>query len=818
MVGVASAELADRLQRFGPNRLVPLPRRAVVPRWLWRAITDPMAILLMLAVPIYLTIGDRTDALITLAALVPVVGIGWLLESRAEHALDRLRAMTAATAVVWRDGAHHDTPIEQIVPDDIVVLREGDVVPADAVFVLGTQMMVDEAALTGESQPVTKETGDEVFAGTTVLSGRGLIRVTVTGLQTRHGTIGRLVADVKESPTPLQRTVARLVHGIGMAAGVFCVLVVAVERIRGRGWGDSLIAGIALAIAAIPEEFPMVYTLYLGLGAWRLTKEHALVRRLAGVETLGSTTAICSDKTGTLTLGALAVSRVATDRGEILTPASAQAHALLEAALLACEPDPFDPLERAIVAAASEAGIDIDALHNGELIADYPFDSHGKYLTHVWRFGQELRIAAKGSVETIGAFGGADASELHQANEALAADGLRVIGVAAGSLHTTSGDRRVDERALRICGLVGFSDPLRPGVADALLECASAGIRVVMITGDHPVTAHAVAEGLGLAHHDETGENEIATGDQLDAGDESAVRSLVDKVNVFARMRPEQKHRLIEALHARGDVVAMTGDGINDAPALREADIGIAMGQRGTAVARESATIVLLDDNFATIVSAVRNGRRIVDNLLRAFDYLIAFHIPLLLTALVVPLLGHPLLLLPVHLVLLELVVHPVVSLVFENDPADADLMSRPPRAIDAGMLGRASVSSAALGSTLSITVVGLYVGALMRDVPEERARGIGFTTLLLGQAVLILAARSRGGIWRAQVRGNRALLPALASVVLLAVVCVQVAPVADALRLAPLRIADWVVVVSGAAAATCWRRGGAGGPVDTST
>lgn len=810
--GLTDVEVEERRRLHGPNRLVPEPRRAVVPRWLWQAVTDPMAVLLMLAVPVYLAIGDVSDAVITLVALIPVAGVGWLLESRAARALDRLRALTAVTVSVVRDGRAVTVPAEDLVPDDVMVVQEGDVIAADALLLDSTQLMVDESSLTGESQPVVKSTGAngsavspdrELLAGTTVLSGRGVARVTVTGERTRYGRIGRLVASVEETPAPLQRDVSRLVRTLGVVAALCCVAVVSLELSRGRGWGSALIAGISLAIAAIPEEFPMVYTLYLGLGAWRLARERALVRRLSGVETLGSTTVICSDKTGTLTLGSLSVDRVSLPQGSVEPASSPAARDLLAAAVLACEPQPFDPLEHAIVTAARAAGVDVDALHGGELVVDHPFDPVGRYLTHVWRFGDGYRVAAKGAAESLGALVGTDLAE---ANHRLAQGGLRVIAVAEGVLAAPTGDRAADEAGLRISGLIGFSDPLRPGVAEALRTCAAAGIRVVMITGDHPVTAHAVAEGLGLDHHGMGGRNEIATGEELDAVDDAGLQELAGRVNVFARMRPEQKHRLVEALHARREVVAMTGDGINDAPALRQADIGIAMGERGTAVARESAVMVLLDDNFSTIVAAVRDGRRIFDNLVRAFAYLVSFHIPLLLVALVAPVADQPLLLLPVHLVLLELVVHPVVSLVFENDPPDPDVMSRPPRSAAVGLARRTGWYPYALGLTLSGAVLGVYAWALGRGYADERARAMGFAVLLLGQGVLILASRGPGPLWRSPLRGNPALLPVLVAVALLTVAVVHVGPLADLLSLEPLRPGDWAVVIAAAVAATGWR------------
>jgi Ca2+-transporting ATPase len=812
LLGLSSAEVTARQRQYGPNQLVPERRRSRWRRWL-RPLTDPMALLLLIAAPTYLVIGDVADAVVTFCALIPIAAVTWVLEARAERTLERLRQLTTPTVPVWRDEAWRHVSSGELVPGDLIMIREGDVVPADGEMRDGSQLLMDEAALTGESQPVAKATdemGDgAVLAGTKVLSGRGYVELSAIGASTRYGQIGELVSQVVQPPSPLQTTVRRLVVQLGIVAAVFCAAMLVVELARGRGWGAAIIASVSLAIAAVPEEFPMVYTLYLALGAWRLAKDNVMIRRLPGVETLGSTSVICSDKTGTMTLGQLEVGALAGTDAVITETQSAAATHLLEAAVLASEPDPFDPLEAAIVARATSSGIDVDRLHNeADLVHDYAFDPVDKYLAHVWRRGGDHVIAAKGSLEGVLSVVGADAATAENAqrlNVELASTGMRVIAVAFGVLDRVTGDRTEDERSLRFVGLIAFRDPLRPGVTEALAECRAAGIRVIMITGDHPLTAHAVAEGLDLPHqYDE--EDLIVTGDELDAADEPTFDALVLRANVFARTRPEQKHRLVQALRANGDIVAMTGDGINDAPALREADIGIAMGQRGTEVAREAATMVLVDDNFATIVAAVRDGRRIFENLRRAFGYLVAFHPPLLLAALVVPIVGRPLLLLPVHLVLLELIVHPVVSLVFENDPAADDVMRRPPLPRGRGLVNRNLLRPLVLGVTLAIAVIIVYMVQLAGDGPEDLARSWAFATMLVGQGFLVLVARSPDRpAWRSPLRTNRTLLPALATLAAITLLIVYVPPLANLLKLAPLSLVAWPVIIAIAAASTLW-------------
>lgn len=828
--GLTSAEAEARLARDGPNRLVPEPRGRRLKR-LAGPLADPMVVLLLVAAPTYLLIGDTADAIVAFAALVPIAAVGWLLESRAERTLDRLRRLTAPVATVWRDGARRQVPADDLVVGDLVVLHQGDVVPADAAVVELTQLMLDESALTGESLPVAKTVpavgagagageghggvggGDRggrdagtVWAGTTVASGRALVRVSATGTSTRYGRIGTLVAAVRQPPTPLQRGLARLVRTLAVLAGLLCTAVVGAVLLHGDGWGDAVIAGVSLAIAAIPEEFSMVYTLYLALGAWRLAQQRALVRRLPSVETLGSTTVICADKTGTLTHGRLAVAG--------LWSAAGDERELLETAVLACEPSPYDPLDVAIVDHARRRGVDVAALHAGDLVTDWPFDPVGRYLTHVWRPAGAagpsepagVVVAAKGSIEGLLAHrpdrGDADAWAAH---DAFADDGMRVVAVARATAGGPAGDRRCDEAGLRLVGLIAFDDPIREGVAEALAECRTAGIRVVMVTGDHPATAHAVAEGLDLPH-DVGGRDVIATGADLDEADPVRVRQLVATANVFARTRPEQKHQLVQALRGTGEVVAMTGDGINDAPALREADIGVAMGERGTEVARSAATLVLVDDNFATIVRAVRDGRRIFDNLTRAFAYLIAFHPPLLLGALIVPLLDRPLLLLPVHLVVLELLLHPVVSLVYQAEPADADVMDRPPRPVGDALRLRAMWRPYAVGGTLALGVVVAYLAALAAGWPVDEARGLGFVTLLAAQPLLLLGMRSPDRpLWRSGRPWTRTLDVVLAVLGVVAVAAVAFPPLAGLLKVAPFPPVGWLVAGAVAVATTVW-------------
>jgi Ca2+-transporting ATPase len=764
-----------------------------------------MAILLLIAAPTYAVLGDYASAAFTAAAIIPVTAVDVFLEQRAERAIQRLRQMTAPTARVVRDGAERSIPAELVVPGDAVLLQEGDIVAADGELIEGPYLLTNEAALTGESQTVTKgaQLQDEsrlAFAGTHVVAGQAVMRVLATGTATRFGKIAALVAAVSPPATPLQHAVRGIIKRLGAVAAVFCLGVIAIQLLYGASIADAMLAGVSLAIAAVPEEFPIVFTLYLGIGAWRLARENALVRRLVGVETLGSTSVICVDKTGTLTLGELAVTSV--------TPfpdgaAARDKTGLLESAALACEVRPFDPLDLAILDHAARENA--QPRDGSELVRDYPFDPYAKYLTHVWQTPQGFRIAAKGAVEGILEAAHAPPSvveAVHAANLRLAEQGTRVIAVAGGSLAETPRTRAEDEQALRFLGLIGFVDPVRPNVPEALAACRESGIRVVMITGDHPATAVAVADSLGLDHR-----GGVCTGDDLDELSDAELPEAARTVTVFARIRPEQKFRIVQAFRANGDVVAMTGDGINDAPALREADIGLAMGLRGTEVAKEAATLVLLDDNFATIVAAIREGRRIFANLRRAFLYLIGFHIPILIAALVVPLIDEPLLLTPVNLILLELILHPTVSLVFVNDPLDEELMRRLPRARNEDLIRLAdAVLPILTGLTLTGAVIGLNLARLWAGAPEDEARATGLMTLIFGQLLLAFVLRSpERSILLANYRENRAIALTALGTIATVVAVVLVPGVSDLMK---LRAPDWwwwPATLAIAAAATLW-------------
>jgi Ca2+-transporting ATPase len=741
--GLSSARARELLAEHGPNRYAPAGRAASAAEFL-RTLADPMAIMLLAAAVLSFVAGQRRDGVVLLVALLPVLAVDVVLESRSRQALKKLAQAVSPRATVLRDGLPVEIPTEEIVPGDVLVIHEGDVLHADGTIAWSAHLAIDESMLTGESEPKDKVPGAPFHAGSRVNIGQGGGEVTSTGLRTRYGRIASLVAEAPGGQTPIQAKTAKVVSVLGRVALVVAVAVFGLAWLRERSLARAFVSAISVAMSAMPEEFPLVFTLFLSLGAWRLSRHRVLVRRLSSVETLGSTTVICTDKTGTLTLGRFVL--------EAVLPFGDFTEAdLLESAVLASEIDPADPLDRTILESARVAGLDPGRLHSGgQLIRDHSWDALGKHMSHVWRTERgtagTLVVAAKGGLEGI--LEHCDLTperrvEAERRHAELAAGGLRLLAVAGKTEPEAAGGRARDESSLALVGFLGFRDPLRPEIAGAVAECRAAGIAIKLVTGDHPVTARAIAESAGIV----TGPGPIPTGEELASLSPPEFARRVAESPVLARILPEQKYAIVDTLLARGEVVAMAGDGINDAPALRRASIGISMGAGATEVARAAADLVLLDDNFGSIVRTIREGRRIYDNLEKAFRYLLAFHVPIVVLAVIVPLLGLPLLLLPVHLVWLELVVHPVSALLFEGEPADPDIMRRPPRPPGNSLLGGRSVrSSVATGGLLSLVVLAIYATALPEGA--EAARGLALAALVPGTLLIAWAERAGNRAW----------------------------------------------------------------------
>jgi Ca2+-transporting ATPase len=833
--GLSSAEALARLLRFGPNVIVERERFARLTKWL-RMLADPMALMLAGAALLYLLLGRPRESAVLAAVIVPVLGVDVLMEARSRGALRKLAAVVAPRANVLRDGKTVEIPTADLVPGDLLLFREGDVLHADGIVRSAANLELDESQLTGEAEPQEKSpsagtvesASDEsrFFAGSTVLAGHGAGEITATGKTTRFGNIARLVGEAELESTPLQVKTARVARWLIAIALALAVSVFILRMLSGARPGDALLYAVSLAMSAVCEEVVLVMSLFLALAALRLSRQGVLVKRLASVETLGSTTVICSDKTGTLTAGrfALEVHR-ALDDERFGDPA------LLEAAALACEPDAADSLEREILTHCGEHGVDVAALYARWALAyDYPFDTLGKHMSHVWmsRHPRDMppaRIVAKGALEGIlehCKLSPLDRERAIAMNSELANQGMRVIAVAGRFAaaevgeHTGAasggsgaaafqGVREDDERDLVLYGFLGFRDPIRPEVPAAVAECQTAGVRLKIITGDHALTAHAVAEAAGIMHDDSL----IVNGAELARLDPASAAQIARRASIFARVQPEQKYEIIDALVRAGEVVAMIGDGINDAPALRRAHIGVSMGQRGTEVARAAADIVLLQDNFAALVNTVREGRRVFGNIQHAFRYLIGFKGALVGLALLAPALGLPILLLPVIVVWLELIVHPVSALAFEGEPGGEDMMKRPPRDPSAALIGRAqAVRSAVSGLLLTGATIAEFIICLYRGEPYARAAAMA--VLIPGTLFLMWAELAGDRAWW-QMRVPRRVAFWAVSVMVAASlpIFMKVHAIADLLQIAPVSAQDWSIAVALSVVPVLWRVAG---------
>ena len=783
--GLDPSLAAARLRDEGPNELG-LSQRRTLRDIAWEVLREPMFGLLLGAGAIYLAMGDTREALILLGFVFIIMAITALQERRTDKALDALRDLSSPRALVLRGGQAVRVPGREVVREDVLLLAEGDRVPADGVLLQAHELATDESMLTGESEAVPKQAGrGRVFAGTLVVSGQGLVRVDAVGPQTEMGRIGLSLQTITLAASPLRDEVARLTRRLVVIALMLSVGLMALFWLLRGGWLEAMLAGITLAMGILPQELPVIMVVFFALAARRLAARQVLTRRLNAIETLGQTTVLCVDKTGTLTRNRMAVAPLAVDGEELDTESLPPGdlpetfHPLLEVALLASETEPHDPMEQALhrLAAIHLAGT--EHLHpQWTLAREYELSPELLAMSHLWRCATQPHdvVASKGAPEAVVALCHLpDARrERIMAHAARLADrGLRVLGVAR-AMHRTHQDwpGMQHDFAFEWVGLVGFADPLRPEVPEAMAQCRRAGIRVVMITGDHPRTARAIAGQAGILG------DRALTGEDLLHLDAKSLAKEVATVNIFARVRPQQKLGLIEALKANGEVVAMTGDGVNDAPALKAAHIGIAMGQRGTDVAREAASLVLLQDDFASIVQAIHAGRRTFANLRQAMVYTLAVHVPIVGLAMLPVLFGLPLVLAPLHIAFLELVIDPACSLVFEAEEGDPDLMHQPPRPSGAALLETTHVTQSLLqGGLVTAMVVGVYAVLLHFGMPGGMASTAAFVALVSANAALILPSRTARTDWRSLGAGLTSVSRCVLACTLLALLAVTAIP-----------------------------------------
>ncbi len=760
--GLSTQEAADRLSSYGPNEL-PSSRKRSIPGTVLEVVREPMFILLVLSGLIYFFLGDIEEGAMLLSFVLVIIGITVYQEQKTENALTALRNLSSPRALVIRNGEPVRIPGREVVPGDILFVAEGDRIAADAFVFQAINLAVDESILTGESAPVRKlpvegppsarePGGDDqpaVYSGTLVVQGQGLAEVHGTGLQTEMGKIGKALESVDREETALHDEIGRIVTVTALTGLCLCTLIVIVYGITRLDWIGGLLAGITLAMAILPEEFPVVLTIFLALGAWRISRRQVLTRKATAIEALGSVTVLCVDKTGTLTENRMSIRTLWTPRDVPFMYPGKEAlpedlHELAEFAILASKKNPFDPMEKALVGIGETDLSGTDHVHRDwQLAREYPLSKELLAMSNVWISpdGTEYVIAAKGAPEAIGDLchlEGASLERLRKEVDIMAGEGLRILGVARSSFRKTGLPDGQHDFPFQFLGLIGFSDPVRPDVPGAIKECADAGIRVVMITGDYPATAAYIAREIGLP------EDRILTGQELETLSDEALRARVDDISIFARVVPEQKLRIVEALKQNGQVVAMTGDGVNDAPALKSAHVGIAMGSRGTDVAREASSLVLLDDAFPSIVTGIRLGRRIYDNLKKAVSYILSIHVPIAGMSLAPVLLGWPLVLLPVHIVFLELIIDPACSVVFEMEPEEADVMKRPPRPSGSSLFGRKVIGIALIqGFVVLFLVLFVYFNALMRGLGDDAARTLAFTAIVIANVGLIFTNRS---------------------------------------------------------------------------
>lgn len=801
--GLNTAEATARQAAEGPNELGTEQRRTLL-AITGEVVREPMFLLLLGAGAIYAAMGDIHEALILLGFVGVIIAVTILQERRTENALESLRDLSSPRALVIRDGTPLRIAGREVVRDDIVILTEGDRVPADGTVLQAHELAADESMLTGESAAVAKFPGtDKMFAGTLIVRGQGLMQVTAIGGKTELGHIGKSLETIAIESSPLRDEIGLLTRRLAMIGiGVSLILVTLYWVLRG-GWLDGILAGITLAMSILPQEFPVIMIVFLALGARRIAQQRVLTRRLNAIETLGETTVLCVDKTGTLTQNRMTVTTLSVQGTDLETHTLPDGelpetyHELLEYAVLASEIDPHDPMEQAFHHFARNYLANTEHLHpDWALAREYVLSPELLAMSHLWQnhAGKHDVVAAKGAVEAIADLchlQGQALEQLLQQAEHLAERGLRVLGIAKAQHNADAHWPTIQhEFDFRLVGLVGLADPLRAEVPGAVAECRRAGIRVVMITGDHPRTAHAIAEAAGI----ESGE--VLTGADLVNMAPPELASRIVSVNVFARVTPQQKLAIVEALKTNGEIVAMTGDGVNDAPALKAAHIGIAMGKRGTDVAREAASLVLLEDDFTAIVSAIRLGRRIFANLRQALIYTLAVHVPIIGLSILPLSFGLPLVLAPIHIAFLELVIDPACSVVFEAEKGSPRLMESPPRSSAERLVSsRQLAMSMLLGILTTVVVAGYYGWLLQHGTAPEEARALAFITLVTANTVLILSCRTRDSGWHGALDGFTSISIWVIVATLLGLATITLlAPVAEAFAFRPPSIQAWLL------------------------
>ena len=753
IVGISDCVAKARLESEGPNE-IPLEKKRYLLLLVKEVLFEPMVSLIVGCGMVYLLLGDKQEALSLLVFLLIIIMIEIYQEIKTENALESLRSLSSPRALVIRDGLSKRIAAREVVLGDFLLLSEGDRVPADARILDASNLLIDESLLTGESIPAQKRRGDTVSAGTTLVRGQCTALVFATGIRTQFGKIGRSLGAVQPGKTQLQMETARFVQVLAKIAILLCFFVVVVYGFTRKDWLGGLLTGLTLAMAILPNELPAVLVIFLALGARRISKRSVLTRKMPAVENLGSATVLCVDKTGTLTLNQMRIQRLYrySENGSEIDLRSANSlelpeefHPLIEFGILASSPSPFDPMEKALHQFGKEYLSQTEHIHpKWNLTKEYPLTREMLAVSQVWRNdrNETYIVGAKGAPEAIINLCHLNPIETARVTErvnSFANRGLRVLGVARATLSTPYFPSDQHDYDFEFLGLLGLADPVRPHVPEAISECYEAGVRVIMITGDHAQTARSVAREIGIKNP-----NEVISGDDFTQMNDTVLSERLKVANCFARMIPEQKLRLVDALKRNGEIVAMTGDGVNDAPALKSSQIGIAMGARGADVAREAAAIVLLNDDFSSIVEAIRTGRRIFDNLRGTMAYLLAIHVAIAGISILPVILHLPLVLLPIHIAFLHLIIEPACSIVFEAEPPDPNIMKRFPRNINKPLFSKGLIIPSVFQGFFVLSVVlAVFLISLYRGQGGEGARALTFTTLVFSNLGLIIVNRS---------------------------------------------------------------------------
>ena len=801
-LGLTEAAAKEKLFIQGEN-LIPSEAPKSFLRQVALILSEPMLILLIAAGTINLLLAETLDALMLMMTVFIVLGISIYQSRRAEHALQALKELSAPTVKVIRDGLEKRISSHQVVVGDLMLLSEGDRVCADARVVQQTALSCDESTLTGESFPIAKFPGDSVLSGTLVTSGHAQVIVTATGLNSQLGKIGQSLQEISIEKSRLQRDVDQIVRVVGVL-GIFTVLsVVLIYGSTRNNWLEGGLAGIAAAMALIPEEFPVILTLFMAIGAWRMSKAKVIARKPSAIESLGSISVLCVDKTGTITENRMAVKEVIINKESFVvvqSSANPTVQELLNTAALACPLHSYDPMDIAFKSLKNDS-------RERESLAEFPVTNERLAYIHAWSISNETVVAAKGAPETIAKLcrmQETENEELMQQVHVAASRGFRVLAIAKSSRGNSANLSEITANEFEFLGLTLLQDPIREGVKESVQICNAAGIKTVMITGDHPSTALSIGQEIGLNHN-----AGFLAGADLDKLSDAELNAQIQQVSIFARVRPEHKLRIVRAFQANGMVVGMTGDGVNDAPALRAADIGIAMGGRGTDVAREAASLIITDDNFNSIVKGIERGRVTYSNLQKAMSYVIAIHIPIFGLALL-PLFSSawPLILLPGLVAFHEVIIDPACSVVFEEESADPNIMKEQPRPIKQRIFSRGEILlAAAQGLSVFFSSLVLFLYLMSNSRPEEEIRTMIFGTLMLSNIGLILTNRSRTLtiLQTFRQRENPTVKWILSLAFLIILLLITVAPLRTIFDLGAILPSDWLLMILSSIVPLVW-------------